>query len=136
MNTITISTTINADSDKIWKFWNEPAHIEKWAFASNDWECPHAENNLQVGSSFKTVMSAKDKSSSFDFIGTYTNIIPNRVIEYTMEDGRKVSILFEPVEEGTIIIETFDPESQNTLELQREGWQSILNNFKKYVEEN
>ncbi len=134
MDPITVSTTINADSDTVWELWNEPSHIEKWAFASDDWECPHAENDLKVGGTLRITMAAKDKSASFDVVGTYTNVVPNELIEYTMEDGRKVSVRFESAQEGTRIIETFDPESENAPEFQRQGWQTILNNFKAYTE--
>lgn len=143
MNTITVQTIINAPLEKVWNYWNEPEHITKWAFASDDWEAPHATNDLQVGGKFVTTMAAKDKSVSFDFGGTYTNIIPNELIEYSMsndpteESARKVSISFSsPSEETTKIVETFDPENENPEEMQRAGWQAILDNFKKYVENN
>jgi uncharacterized protein YndB with AHSA1/START domain len=98
MNKVTIETIINAPIEKVWKYWNEPEHITQWAFASDDWEAPHATNDLTVGGTFVTTMAAKDKSVSFDFGGTYTNIIPHELIEYTMdkfpgeEVGRNVSI--------------------------------------------
>ncbi len=143
MNTITIQTIINAPLEKVWNYWNQPEHITKWAFASDDWEAPHATNDLQVGGKFVTTMAAKDKSVSFDFGGTYTNIIPNELIEYsisndpTEELARKVSTSFSSPSEGTTnIIEIFDSENQNPLEMQRAGWQAILENFKKYVENN
>lgn len=143
MNTITVQTIINAPLEKVWNYWNEPEHITQWAFASDDWEAPHATNDLQVGGKFVTTMAAKDKSVSFDFGGTYTNIIPNELIEYSMSNdpaeelARKVSISFSsPSEETTKIVETFDPENQNPEDMQRAGWQAILDNFKKYVENN
>lgn len=143
MNKITIETVINAPIGKVWKYWNEPEHITKWAFASDDWEALNATNDLTVGGKFSTTMAAKDKSMSFDFGGTYTDIIPNERIEYSMsndptdESVRKVSIVFSsPTEETTKIIETFDPEMENPEEMQRAGWQAILDNFKKYVENN
>lgn len=133
-NAITIETVINAPMSKVWSYWNEPEHITQWAFASDDWEAPTAENDVRVGGKFKTVMAAKDKSASFDFTGSYTAIEEHALIEYEMEDGRQVRIEFKQVPEGVHVVETFDPESENSLELQREGWQSILNNFKKHVE--
>ncbi len=141
MSTITIQTIVNTPLEKVWNYWNESEHITKWAFASDDWETSHATNDLQVGGKFITTMAAKDKSVSFDFGGTYTNIIPNELIEYSMsndpteESARKVSISFSsPSEETTKIVETFDPENENPEEMQRAGWQAILDNFKKYVE--
>lgn len=134
--TITIETMIQAPIEKVWEFWTGPEHITKWAFASNDWEAPHAENDLSVGGKFKTVMSAKDKSTSFDFTGAYTNVKIHELIEYDMDDGRHVKILFEQLLGGVRIIETFDPEKINSKEAQAKGWQAILDNFKKYTEDN
>lgn len=133
---ITVETIVKANRSKVWQYWNDPVHIMQWAFASDDWECPSAENDLRVGGSFSTKMAAKDKSSAFDFGGTYTAVVPEEKIEYTMgEGGRKVSIAFEKIDDNaTKIIETFEPEKQNSEEMQRNGWQSILNNFKKHVE--
>jgi uncharacterized protein YndB with AHSA1/START domain len=143
MNTITIETTIQAPIEKVWQYWNEPEHIIKWAFASDDWEAPKAVNNLTVGGKFTTTMAAKDKSVSFDFSGTYTTIVPNQLIEYVMDKtpnentGRNVSISFFQTGNRTIkIVETFDPENENPIEIQRAGWQAILENFKKHVESN
>ena len=134
--TITVETVIKASMDKVWSYWNEPEHIINWAFASDDWEAPAAENDLRVGGKFKTVMAARDKSASFDFTGEYTQVEEHGLIEYDMEDGRHVRIEFSQEPDGVRITETFDPESENTEEKQREGWQAILDNFKKYVEEN
>ena len=131
---ITIEATINAPIDKVWKMWNTPEDIMGWAFASDDWEAPFAENDLRIGGKFVTTMAAKDKSASFDFSGIYSNVKENEIIEYSMEDGRKVSIKFENLGESTKVIETFDPEKQNPAEMQQAGWQSTLDNFKKYVE--
>lgn len=133
---ITIEATINAPITKVWECWNKPEHITNWAFASDDWEAPTAENDLRTGGKFKTVMAAKDKSASFNFEGQYSFVKENEVIEYDMSDGRHVKIVFSQVPEGTKVVETFDPESENSLELQRSGWQSILDNFKKYTETN
>jgi uncharacterized protein YndB with AHSA1/START domain len=132
--TITIETIVNAPIEKVWQYWNEPEHITKWAFASDDWEAPHAENDLKVGGTFKTVMSAKDKSQSFDFGGTYTAVNNHELIEYEIGDGRKVSTTFSPTSEGVKITQTFEIEGQNSEELQRNGWQAILDNFKKHTE--
>lgn len=133
-NPITVNTLINASLSKVWDCWTKPEHITKWAFASDDWEAPFAENDLKTGGKFKTVMSSKDKKHSFDFIGQYTNVLEHELIEYDMDDGRHVKIVFKQTPSGTEVIQTFDPESENSEEMQKEGWQSILNNFKKYVE--
>ena len=103
--------------------------------ASDDWEAPHAENDVKTGGKFKTTMAAKDKSAQFDFTGVYTQVKPNELLEYTMDDGRKASVAFSKTPQGTTqIIVTFDMEQENSRELQRDGWQAILNNFKKHVE--
>lgn len=119
----------------VWQTWNEPDHIIRWAFASDDWEAPAAENDLRTGGTFKTVMAAKDKSARFDFTGTYTEVREREYIAYTMSDGRRVQIAFAETPEGVHITETFDPENENSIEVQRSGWQSILDNFKRYTEE-
>lgn len=129
-----VETTIKAPLFKVWEYWNKPEHITKWAFASDDWEAPAAENDVRTGGKFKTVMAAKDKSASFDFTGTYTLVKENEIIEYDMDDGRHVKTEFKETPDGIKIIETFDPESENPLEMQKNGWQAILDNFKKYVE--
>jgi uncharacterized protein YndB with AHSA1/START domain len=131
---ITIQTIVNAPMEKVWQCWNEPEHIKQWAFASDDWEAPSAENDLKVGGKFKTVMAAKDKNSSFDFTGVYTEVKPNELIEYDMTDGRHVKTEFASTPEGVKIIQTFEMETENTEELQRNGWQAILENFKKHTE--
>lgn len=134
-NPITVTTLINAPVEKVWEYWNKPEHITKWAFASDDWEAPFAENDLREGGRFKITMAAKDKSQSFDFEGTYTALKEHTLIEYNMTDGRHVKVVFEKTPEGVKVTETFDLESENSEEMQRSGWQSILDNFKKHVEE-
>ena len=131
---ITVKTTINTSIDKIWNFWTLPEHITKWSFASPDWYTPYAENDLREGGKFKSTMAAKDGSMSFDFEGEYTLVKQNETIEYIMADGRKVEITFKEIPNGVEVIESFDPETQNPEEMQRGGWQAILDNFKKYVE--
>jgi uncharacterized protein YndB with AHSA1/START domain len=132
--TITVQTTINAPLSKVWECWTDPKHITGWAFASNEWEAPEAENDLRVGGKFKTRMQAKDKSGGFDFAGTYTITKENKLIEYNMDDGRHVKVVFEEISDGVKVTETFDPEGTNSEDMQRSGWQAILNNFKEYVE--
>lgn len=136
MEKITVETVIVAPISKVWNCWSQPEHIVKWTFASDDWEAPRAENDLRVGGKFKTVMAAKDKSTSFDFTGIYTAVKENALIEYEMADGRHVKIEFDDTPGGVKVTETFDPENENPAEMQRSGWQAILDNFKKYVEKN
>jgi uncharacterized protein YndB with AHSA1/START domain len=131
---ITVQTVVNAPIARVWECWNKPEHITGWAFASNDWEAPAAENDLRTGGKFKTVMAAKDKSTGFDFTGTYSVVKENQLIEYEMDDGRHVKVEFENTTRGVKVSETFEPENKYPLEMQRSGWQAILNNFKKYVE--
>lgn len=136
MNPITVQTTVNAPIEKVWEYWNKPEHTLGWAFASDDWETPAAQNDLKVGGELKITMAAKDKSASFDMIGHYDTVEENKLIEFTMSDGRHVKVGFEETPEGVKVTETFDPEDENTEEVQRDGWQAILDNFKKYVESN
>lgn len=132
--TLTVTATIKIPVDKVWEYWTTPEHIIQWNNASDDWHTPKATNDLKVGGTFLSRMEAKDGSFGFDFSGKYTNVIPNKAIDYVMEDGRTVAIRFESDEAGTEITETFDAEKENSLEMQEQGWQAILDNFKKYVE--
>jgi uncharacterized protein YndB with AHSA1/START domain len=133
---ITVQTTIKAPIAKVWECWNKPEHIVGWAFASDDWETPAAENDLREGGKFKIVMAAKDKSTSFDFTGAYTAVKEHQLIEYDMDgdDDRHAKIEFAETPEGVQVTETFDSETENPIEMQRAGWQTILENFKRYVE--
>lgn len=133
---ITIETTVNASIEKIWKCWTVPEHITKWNYASDDWHSPSATNDLRNGGNFSYRMEAKDGSFGFDFYGTYDEVKTNELITYTMGDGRKVKIIFTPQDHSTKIVETFEAETENSIELQRGGWQNILDNFKKYAEAN
>ena len=133
---ITVATTVNVPVVKVWEFWTNPKHITNWNNASDDWHTPRAENDLRVGGKFLSRMEAKDGSMGFDFNGVYDEVKTNELIAYTMEDGRKVKINFEDLGNETNITETFEAENENPVELQRGGWQSILDNFKKYTEEN
>ncbi|HKU48648.1 MAG TPA: SRPBCC domain-containing protein [Nitrososphaera sp.] len=132
---IAVQTVIHAPIAKVWECWTKPMHIRAWAFASDDWEAPAAENDLRLDGRFRTVMAAKDKSTSFEFAGTYTTVNENRLIEYDLDDGRHVKVEFASSPPNDVLLtETFEPESENSLEMQRSGWQAILDNFKKYVE--
>jgi uncharacterized protein YndB with AHSA1/START domain len=133
---ITVEATVKAPVSKTWAFWSEPQHITKWCAASDDWHAPKAENDLRTNGKFSTTMAAKDGSMSFDFGGTYTNVQPNKTIEYTMDDGRKCKITFSEKNNETKIVETFEAEDQNPIDMQRGGWQAILDNFKRYTEGN
>lgn len=132
--TIKIETIVAAPVKIVWKSWTQPNHIIHWNFASDDWHCPHAENDLREEGKFVWRMEAKDGSVGFDFVGEYRKVKPNQLIEYTIEDGRKVKITFDEEGNQTHVTEVFEAESQNPLEMQKGGWQAILNNFKKYVE--
>ena len=134
MSKITVETIVNAPIEKVWQAWNEPEHIKQWCHASDDWGVPAAQNDLRVGGTFTTTMAANDGSVSFDFGGTYTDVREHECIAYEMTDGRKVEISFTQTPEGVKVTESFDPESENSEEMQRNGWQSILENFKKHVE--
>lgn len=133
---VTIETTVNAPVEKVWKYWNEPAHITKWCTATPEWHTPRSENDLRVGGKFTSRMEAKDGSMGFDFGGVYDVVKTNEQIDYTMGDTRKASILFTKAGNGTKIVETFDAENENPIEMQQMGWQAILNNFKAYTESN
>ncbi len=133
---ITVEAAIKADINKVWEMWNQPEHITKWNQASEDWHSPSSENDLRTGGKFKTRMEAKDGSMGFDFGGTYDEVVTNDTIRYTMDDGRTVSVKFTQDGDTTRVTETFEAEETNSVEMQRTGWQAILDNFKKYVESN
>ena len=134
MNCLTVSSIVNAPIQEVWKYWTQPEHIVNWNFASEDWHCPKAENNLTAKGQFHYLMAAKDASFSFDFWGTYISIEFEKSIEIILGDGRKLWVYFEESTNGTKVTELFEPESENSIELQQMGWQSIIDNFKKYVE--
>ena len=132
--TIKIETSVKALIEKVWRCWTDPNHITQWNNASDDWQTPFAENDLRVGGKLLFRMEAKDKSAGFDFEGTYDEIIENQKIVYTIADGRKVSVTFTEKDNEIMVTETFEAENTNPIEMQRDGWQAILNNFKKHVE--
>ena len=133
---VTVQSTIQAPVGKVWEFWNEPEHIKQWAFATDDWHAPAASNDLRVGGRFSTTMAAKDGSFSFEFGGTYNEVENNKAIKYTMDDGRVTEVSFENENGATKVVEVFDAEDTNPVEMQQSGWQAILDNFKRYVESN
>jgi uncharacterized protein YndB with AHSA1/START domain len=132
---ITVQATVNAPIEKVWNLWTSPEHIIHWNHASDDWHTPSAENDLKVGGKFSCRMESRDGSMGFDFGGMYDILLPREKIGYTMDDGRKAIIEFTVLDNHTHILETFEGETQNAAELQQQGWQSILDNFKKYAEQ-
>ena len=133
---ITVENTINAPVEKVWQYWTKPEHITKWNNASDDWHTPRAENDLRVGGSFVARMEAKDGSVGFDFGGVYDAVRNNEYIEYTLGDGRKVKVVFSGQGNTTKVVESFEAEGTHSIEMQKGGWQAILENFKKYTESN
>ena len=131
---ITIETTVNAPVEVVWQRWTQPQHIIRWNNASPDWQAPHAQNDLRPGGRFSCRMEAKDGSFGFDFGGVYTAVEPHKHIAYTMDDNRTVDIQFEENENSTHITERFEAETTHSEEMQQTGWQSILDNFKRYAE--
>ena len=131
---ISIETFVQSNIGKVWSAWTTPADINQWNAASDDWHNPRSENDLRAGGRFCYRMESKDARMGFDFAGTYTKVVPQKLIEYVLGDNRAVSITFEPVNGGVKVVETFEAENANSAELQRQGWQSILNRFSAYVE--
>lgn len=131
---ITVEIIIAASIEKVWEFWTTPEHIVKWNNATEDWYTPYAENDLKEAGKFKYTMASKDGAMSFDLEGIYSQVIPLSSINYTLADGRKVNITFENKEKGVLITEKFEAETENSKEVQLQGWQAILDNFKKYTE--
>jgi len=132
---ITVRAEINAPLEKVWECYTAPEHVVHWNHASDDWHSPKAENDLSPGGKFNYRMEAKDGSFGFDFWGIYDDIQTNQLIAYTMGDGRKARVTFTKKKNATQLETTFEAESNNSVDLQRGGWQAILNNFKQYVEE-
>lgn len=132
---VKISTTVQTPVDKLWEYWTEPRHITKWNYASEDWHCPYAENDLKEGGKFTYRMEAKDGSFGFDFGGIYDEVRWHEKIAYTLGDGRKVTTTFHDKGHATEVIVIFEAESSSPVEIQQQGWQAIVNNFKKYAEQ-
>lgn len=131
---ITVEATVNADLGSVWKCWNNPEDIKQWNTASEEWHTTQSEVDLREGGRFSSRMEAKDGSMGFDFEGTYTKVIDNELLQYEMDDGRKVTVAFEQNGAGIKVTETFEAEKENDPEMQRKGWQAILDNFSQYVE--
>lgn len=130
---ITVKTLVPVSPELAWQVFTSPQHIVNWCFASPDWHAPTAANDLQPGGRFTTRMEAKDGSLGFDFEGIYQEVIPHQLIKYLMADGRMVEITFTEQDGATLVTETFDAEEENSLELQEQGWQAILNNYNQYA---
>ncbi|WPR74450.1 SRPBCC domain-containing protein [Algoriphagus sp. NG3] len=131
---ITVQTTVNSSSEAVWEYFTQPEHIKNWNNASTDWHTSKAENDLQPGGSFTFRMEAKDGSVGFDFGGVYQEVQKPSFYSYILEDGRLVEVHFKEVPAGVEITEIFDAETENSVEIQKEGWQAILDNFKTYAE--
>ncbi len=131
---ITIEALIAASPEKVWDYYNSPKHITQWNHASDDWHCPKAENDMKIGGTYLARMEAKDGSFGFDFKAIYDEIIPMAKVAYTLEDERKVVTTFEKQGEQTKVTTVFDAEGMNPIDMQKAGWQAILNNFKRYTE--
>lgn len=131
---IKIEATIDAPVDKVWETWVNPEDVKNWNAASDDWQTSAASNDLKIGGKFNYRMEAKDGSAGFDFWGIYDDIVENENIFYTMGDQRKVWLTFHEMGDATHLVEEFEAEDQNSLKMQREGWQAILDRFANYVE--
>ena len=131
---ITVETVVKADLNKVWGAWNDPEAIKQWNAASEDWHTTQSTIELREGGRFSARMEAKDGSAGFDFEGTYTRIVPHKLIEYRMSDGRDVTVEFKPDAGRVVVKETFEAEGENPPEVQRQGWQAILDNFARHVE--
>jgi uncharacterized protein YndB with AHSA1/START domain len=131
---IRIETLVGRKSDLVWQCWTTPEHITKWNFASDDWCCPSARIELREGGKYCARMESRDGSAGFDFEGVYEKFIPGRKIVFLMDDGRRATTTFESLGDSTRVVTVFDAENQNPEELQQQGWQAILNQFKKHVE--
>lgn len=134
MQPVAISARIHAPVESVWECYTSPEHVMRWNHASDDWHSPSAENDLRVGGTFRYRMESKDGREGFDFTGTYTEVIPHERIAYRMDDGRTVLVAFLEEGDSTTVATAFDPETENPIEMQREGWQAILENFRRYVE--
>jgi uncharacterized protein YndB with AHSA1/START domain len=131
---ISVSALVNKPVADVWHTWTDPEHITQWNAANDDWHCPKASNDLRVGGKFSSTMAARDGSFSFDFEGIYDDVQVNERISYTLADGRSCEVLFSPEDGGTRVVETFDAETENSEEMQRGGWQAILDRFKAHAE--
>ena len=131
---INIMTSVDISLEKAWELWTEPEHIVHWNYASDDWQTTRAQNDLKAGGKFSYRMEAKDGSFGFDFSGVHKEVKLYTFIDSLLDDGRMLKVSFDYNDGKTFINEVFEAEMENSLELQRTGWQAILDNFKKYAE--
>ncbi len=136
MSSITIHALVKAPLSKVWEYWTNSEHVMRWNAASDDWHTPSATSDLREGGEFHYLMAAKDGSAQFDFGGVYTTVISEKEISYKMTDDRVVRVVFVEQPDGLLVTEIFDLETQNSEEMQRAGWQAILDRFKAYMEQN
>ncbi len=132
---LTVQSTVQVPVEKVWIYWTDPAHIVNWNNASEDWHTPKAVNDLRADGRFVFTMAAKDESFTFDFSGTYDEVIPHQRLAYTLDDDRKVTVVFASSSQDTKITQSFEAEDENPHELQVQGWQAIVDNFKRYTEQ-
>lgn len=135
-NKITVTATVNADNKKVWDFYTNPEHITHWNFADPSWYCPSASNDMRIGGRYSARMEAKDGSFGFDFEAVYDEIVEGEKFTYSMPNGRQVTVVFNKNGDKTEVVVTFDPEQENPIEMQKRGWQAILDSFSKYAETN
>jgi len=135
-NKIVVTATVHAAIGKVWDDYTNPEHIIRWNFADPSWQCPSASNDMRVGGKYSARMEAKDGSFGFDFEAVYNEVIEGERFTYTMPNGRQASVVFKKDGDQTEVTVTFDPETEHPLEMQKNGWQAILDNFKKYTESN
>jgi uncharacterized protein YndB with AHSA1/START domain len=133
-NKITVEASVKGDLAKVWDSWTNPEHIVNWNFAGDDWHCPKATNDPRTGGKFSSTMASRDGAMGFDFEGVYDEVIDKEKIAYSLADGREVSIHFQEVGDTVKVTEIFDPENQNPVEMQQQGWQMIMDRFKVYTE--
>jgi uncharacterized protein YndB with AHSA1/START domain len=131
---ITVETLARADLKTAWSAYNTPDDITQWNTPSDDWHSPRSQVDLRKGGTFNTRMEARDGSMGFDFEGRYTRVVPQKLIEYRMSDGREVAVHFDQAPDGVRVRVAFDAESENPAEVQQQGWQTILDNFGRYAE--
>lgn len=132
---ITVQATIHADVKKVWDYYTNPNHIIHWNFADPSWHCPRAENDMQIGGTYKARMEARDGSFGFDFEAVYTDISEGKYFTYEF-GGRTATVQFNDLGSETEVVVSFDPENEHPVDMQQAGWQAILNNFKAYTERN
>ncbi|MEZ6197160.1 MAG: SRPBCC family protein [Planctomycetota bacterium] len=131
---ITIETKVAAPIEDVWRAWTTPADIEQWNAADDSWHCPEAEIDLRPGGRFRYRMAARDDSMAFDLTGTFTRVTPQELIEFSLDDDRDVKVEFRAQDDAVVVHETFEAETMNPPEMQRAGWQAILDRFARHVE--